>query len=423
VTWNAQNDSDEAVADGTYYLNISTQDDAGLISHMRSTLTSGNVTKDTTAPNYVFVEANYTNTSGWSKSNESVTIQFTVNDTTYNNSDVKVSIVNVTNTSYQFANSTAQMTLSLDGSTITAVWNSTYVDADNENLEMADATYAVVVNSSDWAGNTGGTILTSAQTVIDNTAPSVTSVTFDDGSEARVAVTGQTIYVNGTFVEENVHTVSFSIYNTSNNAVLINVSTNMTAVNTTHYRSIGLDGIYFPISNWTANVSVMDYTGTIDVASTTIVSDPAIRATLSGSAGGSGTAGGTNPINVATFTIIGKGFPYLGGYLNLTGPGAEAYVNNYNSQKQAFLSNVSSSPAAGDKFQLGGNSSYENPADETITLTAITQSELPDGSMFNVAVTALDIYTGTVYMYITPYVSTAGTWTGTYGFGLFRSSS
>jgi len=418
VTWNALNDDNEAVPDDVYYLNISTQDDAGLISHMRSTLTSGNVTIDTTVPSYTFSETNYSTTSGWSKTNSTVTIVFVISDASYNISNIQVYVVNVTNTAVQFANSSDQIALSTLGSTITAAWNSTAAG----NVAMSDSTYAIVVNHTDGAGNTAGTILTGAQTVIDNTLPSVSSVTIDNGTAARVWATDQTLYVNGTFAENNTKQVQFSLFNTSSNLVLIN-ATNMTnSITAALYRSVGFDSLYIPIGNWTANVTVMDYAGNIGVGTTTILSNAALRVTLTGTATAEAAAASSTPVVVANFTTIAKSFPYVGGYLNLTGPSdIENYINNYNGQKQAFLSNVSASPTSGDKFQLGGNAVYETPDDEPITLTSITQAEL-SGTIFNFDVSALDVYTGSIYMYITPYVSTTGRWVGTYGLGIFTST-
>ncbi|HHE36362.1 MAG TPA: hypothetical protein ENL16_00935 [Candidatus Woesearchaeota archaeon] len=160
------------------------------------------------------------------------------------------------------------------------------------------------------------------------------------------------------------------------------------------------DGIYLPVGNWTIIVNATDYYDHVVSRNATIESVAAIETNLTGSSSATATIGGSD-ISF-TFDIITKGYPYVKFYMNLSS-GSNTYDVSY-----ASIGNSST------RKNISGASSYAGA--EAFVLPNI--SNAPAYAMIT---TGLYRYNHTT-LRITPYSGlSAGTYTGSYGWGLFDS--
>lgn len=163
-------------------------------------------------------------------------------------------------------------------------------------------------------------------------------------------------------------------------------------------------GIYLPTGSWTINVSARDEAGNAHSNATTVTSEAAILATLSSTSSQTATIGGSAVAFTFAITTKGAG-SVVKAYLNLTN-GALVFNNAY-VKLQNDSDNVSVS-------QYGNYTGSGN-----VTLPAIALAAIPSYVELDLT-TQGGIYQDQLTLAITPYNGlSAGTYAGSYGFGVF----
>ena len=193
------------------------------------------------------------------------------------------------------------------------------------------------------------------------------------------------------------NTCDYAIFNSSDSSVVWNSSS------CTQDFTQNFDALYLPVGNWTIRVNATDTFGYSTQANTTLDSLVAIVPNISGSSSATGTIGGGDV--VFTFDIITKGYPYIKFFMNLTS-GANTYDVSYASI------GINNSV----RKDVSGYPSYAGA--EALTLPAISSAPGYAG-----VTSGIYQYSATT-LRLTPYSGmSAGTYTGSYGWGLFDSSS
>jgi len=163
------------------------------------------------------------------------------------------------------------------------------------------------------------------------------------------------------------------------------------------------DGIYLPAGDWTVNLTAYDTYNNSYATNATVTSQDAILSTLMSAADQSATIGGSDIGFTFTVTTKGAG-AVVEAFLNLTN-GDFLFDNGYLALNDG-TANVS--VGAGGDYAGAGN----------VTLPAITAGATP--SYVNMSLAGAGIYQQNLTLLITPYSGlSAGTYSGSYGFGVF----
>jgi len=284
-------------------------------------------------------------------------------------------------------------------------------------------TYRVNVTANDTAGNedmAGG--LSNTTVTVDTSNPVITSVWLVDssGNALTKAYAGNVVVkVN---VTENVGVASaeFRIRNTSD--VIFNLPQWMSWTDATaetdgssNYTST-VDAIYIPIGNWTVDVNITDNAHRSNLSYTFsntshVYSYAAIQATAPASTTDSTTVGGSEI--TFTFTVIAKGHRHVGAYVNLTA-GSTRFMSTPDVNNLYIDTGTNST----DRICSIAN---DYTSAQTVLLPNITA--LPYTTANITLTQETRVYNDTVTIHINPYSGvTAGTYTGTYGWGLFSSA-
>ena len=264
------------------------------------------------------------------------------------------------------------------------------------------------VNCSDDSGN-WAYASSNNSLYVDTTAPAITAYELAVGGDVDVStVYAQNFTFNGTITETNVQSITYSIYNFTSEGEWING----TIANSTVNYSQSYDGIYLPVGLWIINVSVTDRAGNNNWTNLSVTSNAAIQPTLTGTSTLSGTIGSSAV--TTTYDLLAKGYPYVKAYLNLT---TDANCGNlatcsFDSVGYANIINESSSVSK----NVAEASDYTDA--ETLIMNSLVTMPYTNLNSSTMSWT----YNSTVTLSITPYSGlTAGTYTGTYGFGIFDS--
>ncbi len=228
---------------------------------------------------------------------------------------------------------------------------------------------------------------------IDATPPSLT-----------ISATSTPIYAGTFWWNVSVSTDTATLNYTISNATA--TWTNGTVTNTTLNASGWLlnrsyDGLFLPAGTWTLNVTVADQYGNARSSNLSLDSEAAIRSSLTSSASQSATIGGL-AIGF-TFNVTTKGAgSVVKAFLNLT-DGALTFNSHYarlvGTSQNATVSSSGSYAGAGN-----------------VTLPAI--SSWPSYVALNLSQAGL--YNDALTLSLTPYEGlSAGTYSGSYGFGVF----
>jgi len=283
-------------------------------------------------------------------------------------------------------------------------------------------TYRANVTANDTTGRENITGALSNTTItVDTANPVIGAVWLVDSSNSSItsAYAGNVVIKVNVTDNVGVASAEFRIRNTSD--VSINMPQWMSWTDATaetdgssNY-TYTIDGIYIPVANWTVDVNITDNAARSNLSYTFsntsyVYSYAAIQATAPSSTSGSTTVGGSE-ITFA-FNVIAKGYRHVGAYVNLTvgstqfltvpdvnnlyidtgtnGTDAIASIaNDYTSAQTVLLPNITALPYA------------------TANLTLTQERKL---------------YNDTVTIHINPYSGvSAGTYTGSYGWGLFAS--
>lgn len=282
-------------------------------------------------------------------------------------------------------------------------------------------TYRVNVTANDTAGNENTTGAPSNTTItVDTTNPMISVwLVGSSGSSITTAYAANvSIKINVT-EDVGVASTEVRIRNTSDDSMSLQwmnwTDAGAEADGSSNYTH-SVDAIYIPVGNWTVDVNVTDHAHRSNLSytftnSSYVYSYAAIQATAPSSTTGSTTVGGSE-ITFA-FNVIAKGYRYVGTYLNLTAGSTQflsvvdidnlyidtetnttdrliAIASDYTSAQTVYLPNITTLPYA------------------TANLTLSQEQGL---------------YNDTVTIHINPYSGvSAGTYTGSYGWGLFNSA-
>jgi len=434
ISWSGLNGTGSNVPDGVYFLNVTTTNNQSQSAYSRTIFTGVNVTVDNTAPVVAFHSAVWPGgVTNWTAYERHTYFNFTVTDLACNASTVEVYIVNSSNTAQVYAtgnHATEGDSISLTNSTVErnggtactitfqALWNGT--DSSADQLPVAD-TYYFRVNTTDSVNISSATLLTDRLINYDNTTPSVDTMNFydisDDTNLQGAKVWANKGILNISFTEANANTITYRVINTSSLTMAVIQPTTMAVIGDNTSTSDTIDTLFIPYGNWTLEVNLTDKGGNSNISNVTVDSQAAIRKTLTTGGTATATSGSNSVVQLGIFNVTSKYYPYVRLYMELKlGGTGTAYDNSNN---HSFITNDTSSVTI-YKYQAGGNTSYLNPTAESLTMRAATSSNVP--SLYNATVAGTNVYFEEVRLFATAYSGlSAGSYAGTYGFGLFTS--
>jgi len=345
------------------------------------------------------------------------------NNTIIYNSDNGVELLNATsnNMSYNFVQFNL-IGISFDEVGVTACTsnNISYNDLTNNtnyDMENLQSGTAVTAENNYWASTWGPFVDT---LIYDSEEASVGAVdfcpllnaTFTEGTSIacrnysislsvnQTTLIAQNFRVNATATDDYFANGTYQVLNASNTTM---VWANGTFNSTSKSFSSNYDSIFLPVGTWSVIVNCSDTLGNNYSANQTITSAIAIKPVLASSATGSATIGGSD-INFE-FNVTSKAYPYTKFFMNLTS-GANVFNTVYAKVKNS----------ANNETNISGSFDYSGAS--TYTLPAITSGYLPSYVLYSTG-----IYRDNLTLVITPYTGlSAGSYSGSYGWGLFTTS-